>query len=79
MSSGFTEVRIGQRGAVAVAAVGLMLAADAVHSACLGDGLHQVLVVCIPPAPPAHLRLAAASDHRPRGHVPGDPSRGIKI
>ena len=68
----FTEVRVGQRAAVGVAAaVGRGLGADAVGGAGLGDGLHQVLVVGVPPAPPAHLRLAAAGDHRPRVLVPG--------
>lgn len=34
-----------------------------VHGAGFSDGLHQVLIVCIPPAPPAHLGLPTPTDH----------------
>lgn len=65
-----TEVCVGQVVAVAVASVGEMFSGAAVDGARLGNGLDQVFVVCIPPAPPTHLRLAAAGDDRPRGLVP---------
>ena len=42
-----------------------------VHETGLSDGCYQVLVLCVPPAPPADLWLAAASDHRPVPLVPG--------
>ena len=41
-----------------------------VHLAGLGDGGHQVLVLRVPPAPPADLWLAAAGDDRPVLLVP---------
>lgn len=47
-----------------------MFAAAAVHGAGLGDGLHQVLVVGIPPSPPADFWLAAAGDHSAGALVP---------
>lgn len=47
-----------------------MFAAAAVHGAGLGDGLHQVLVVGIPPSPPADFWLAAAGDHSTGALVP---------
>lgn len=53
-----------------VVAVGDVFAGAAIDSARLGDGLDQVLIVSIPPAPPADLWLATASDHSPRGLVP---------
>lgn len=51
-------------------AVGHGLAAGAVDGAGLGDGLDQVLIVCVPPAPPADLRLATAGDHGTAAMVP---------
>lgn len=65
-----TKVSIRQVGAVGVAAVGKVFAGAAVHGARLGYGLDQVLVVRVPPAPPADLWLAAARNHSPRGLVP---------
>lgn len=65
-----TKVGIRQVRAVGVAAVGEVFVGAAVHSAGLGDGLDQVLIVCVPPAPPADLWLAAAGNHSPRGLVP---------
>lgn len=41
------------------------------HLTGLGDGCHQVLIICVPPAPPADLRLAATGDHCPVLLVPG--------
>ncbi len=40
------------------------------HLTGLGDGRHQVFIICVPPAPPADLRLAAAGDHCPVLLVP---------
>lgn len=47
-----------------------MLAGAAVHGAGFGDGLDQVLVVGVPPAPPADFWLTAAGDHGPGAQVP---------
>ena len=65
-----TKVSIRQVVAVGVAAVGKVFAGAAVHGAGLGDGLDQVLIICVPPAPPADLWLAAAGNHSSRGLVP---------
>lgn len=73
-----TEVCVGQVVAVGVAPVGEVLSGAAVHRARLGDGLDEVLVVRVPPAPPAHLRLAAAGDDGPRGLVPARREAGLK-
>ena len=48
-----------------------MFAGAAVHGAGLGDGLDQVFVISVPPAPPADLRLAATGDHSTILLVPG--------
>lgn len=65
-----TKVSVRQVRAVSVAAIGKVFAGGAVHGAGLGDGLDQVLVVGIPPAPPADFWLTAAGDHSPCGLVP---------
>lgn len=65
-----TKVSVRQVRAVGVVAVGKVFAGAAVHGARLGDGLDQVLIVGVPPAPPADLWLATAGDHSPCGLVP---------
>lgn len=69
--SRLTEV--GVTGLAAIAAPGVRRGArcprSGVQGTGFGNGCHQVLVVSVPPAPPADLGLAAACDHRPVAHV----------
>lgn len=74
-----TEVCVGQVVAVGVAPVGEVFPGASVHGAGLGDGLDQVLVVGVPPAPPADLGLAAAGDDGPRRLVPGGGGERAKL
>lgn len=70
-----TEVHIREVGSVGVLAgeraVGEAFTGAAVHGTGSGYGLHQVLIICVPPAPPAYFRLTAASNHCPCALVPG--------
>lgn len=82
MCFGLTEVSVHEVigaddsiGSIDVGSVCQVFAGAVVHSTGPGDGLDQVLVVCIPPAPPTDLRLAAAGDHSPSALVPGGQGR----
>lgn len=61
-----------------VVAVGDVFAGAAIDSARLGNGLDQVLIVSVSPAPPADLWLATACDHGPRGLVPACVRETVK-
>lgn len=65
-----TKVCIRQDWAVGVAAIVEVFVGAAVHSAGFGNGLDQVLIISIPPAPPADLWLAASGNHSPCAQVP---------
>lgn len=66
--------KVSLAGLAAVAAPAVRRTAGCLRSGVQGAGFgnrcHQILVVSIPPAPPADFGLAAACDHRPVTHVP---------
>lgn len=71
-----TEVCVRQVVAIGVASIGVMFLGAAVHGARLSDGLDEVFVICIPPAPPAHLWLPTTGNHCPRCLVPEQEKMG---
>lgn len=69
----FTKITIAGVGSFPALSAGWRSTAtlgSSIHLTGLGDGCYQVLIVCVSPAPPADLRLAATGDHCPVLLVP---------
>lgn len=70
----FTKITIGGVGSFPALSAGWCSTGtlgSCIHLTGLGDGCHQVLIIGVPPAPPADLGLAATGDHCPVLLVPG--------